>query len=69
MAQTDENINSWVDELSQLIRKKKEENEILKKLHDSLQHSDDAGNNATDHSSAENENKTETETETETNNQ
>lgn len=60
MSQADENTNSWLDDLSQLIRKKKEENEILKKLHESLQHSDDNKNNATAHSSAVNEKSEET---------
>jgi len=37
MEQTDGTINSWLDELSDLIQKKKEESEILKKFEESLQ--------------------------------
>ncbi|MEI8005165.1 MAG: hypothetical protein WCI48_03090 [Bacteroidota bacterium] len=60
MTQPDENINSWLDDLSQLIRKKKEENEILKKLQESLQHTEDNRNNETAPLSAENKNIEET---------
>ena len=60
MAQVDENINSWLDDLSELIQKKKEENVILKKLQDSLQHSDDTENNGTAQTSEESENTEET---------
>jgi len=37
MEQSDDAINSWLDELSDLIQKKKEENQILKKFGESLQ--------------------------------
>ncbi len=60
MTQADENNNTWLDDLSLLIRKKKEENEILKKLQDSLQHPVDEGNNETAHLSAEKKNTEET---------
>jgi len=60
MTKADENSNSWLDDLSELILKKKEENMILKKLQDSLQHLDDTGNNGTAQTSEESENTEET---------
>jgi len=39
MSQTDDNLTSWQDDLSELIQKKKDENKSLKKLEKSLQKS------------------------------
>lgn len=36
MSNQEKMTNSWLDELSELIRKKKEENDVLKKLEESI---------------------------------
>ena len=32
------NTSAWMDDLAELIKRKKEENEVLKKVHDSFSH-------------------------------